>query len=100
MARLLKIVGQEESAAKIYFKNREMEFADNCYKQVLAKFKGDDKAKKLIEWGGYFQNEFEWDLCLSYYRKAFSYARNIAEKQLATKHKLACNERLRRAPTD
>lgn len=48
MARLLKIVGQEEIAAMIFFKNREMDYADNCFKQFIIKFIGDEKAKKFI----------------------------------------------------
>ena len=100
MARLLKIVGQEETAALIYFKNREMDFADNCFKQVIIKYKGDDKAKKFNEWGELFEKEFEWDLVLGYYRKAFSYALSIEEKQNALRHKLEANERMRRAPTE
>lgn len=83
MARLLKIVGQEECAAEIYFKNRELYFANNCCKQVLAKHKGDKKADILISWGEKFEKEFEYDLANSYYLMAFSYARSPAEKKKA-----------------
>lgn len=48
MARLLKIVGQEEMAALIFFKNRDIDFADNCLRQAIMKYNGNDKAKKYI----------------------------------------------------
>ncbi len=100
MARLLTIVGQEEIAALIFFKNREMDLADKCFKQVIIQYKGNDQAKKFIEWGELFEKQFEWDLSLSYYRKAFRYALSIEEKQNALRHKLECNERIRRQPTE
>ena len=88
MARLLKIVGQEQFAADIYFKNRDLFFANNCCKQVLSKYKGDGKAILLIKWGEKFEKEFEYDLANSYYLMAFSYAKSIPEKQNALAHKM------------
>jgi len=39
-------------------KNRETEFADNCYKKIEKKMFGDTKAENLIKWGKKFENEF------------------------------------------
>ena len=47
LARLLKIVGQQELAAKIYIKKRQLELAHKCFTQVLMlklKGSGDSKA--------------------------------------------------------
>lgn len=102
MARLLKIIGQEEFAANIYLKKRETEYADKCYKQILSKLKGDsnDKAQNLIRWGEFFEKEYEYDLAQSYYRKAFSFAIEVPIKQEAKKHTFACNERIRKELVD
>lgn len=102
LARLLKVVSLEEQAAQIYTKLREMDNVDKCYSVILTKSSGnaDQKAKKLLEWGKVFESEFEYDLALKYYRKAFGYAREIKIKQEALKIKIDCNEKIRTGPTE
>lgn len=77
-----------------------MYFANNCCKQVLAKYKGDEKSSVLIRWGEKFEKEFEYDLANSYYLMAFSYARSPAEKKKALEHKMRLIERRNKLPTE
>lgn len=102
MAKLLKILGQEEYAAKIYIKNREFEFAHKAYQMAEVALVGDknSKAKKQIEWGHHFEKDFHFDLALHYYRKAFSFADSVLLKQQALKRQLKCQEKMRNGPSE
>lgn len=55
----------------------------------------DFKAQKLIEWGKAFEKDFEYDLSLAYYRKAFSYGKSETIKRIAVKSKMDCITRMR-----
>ena len=57
MSRLLKIIGQEEIAARICIKNRQYDLAHKSYQMAFVRLidKNDDKAEKLISWGKLFQ---------------------------------------------
>lgn len=57
MSRLLKIIGQEEIAARICIKNRQYDLAHKSYQMAFVRLidSNDEKAEKLIAWGKLFQ---------------------------------------------
>mgnify|MGYP000005830802 CR=1 FL=1 len=101
MTKLLKTVGQEETAAKIHIKNREYEFAHKAYQMAFVRLtcKRDSKAEKLLAWGQEFEKAFHYSLAESFYRKAMSYALVIPMKQKALRAQLDCGDRMRTGPS-
>ena len=55
----------------------------------------DYKAERLIEWGKLFEKDFEYDLSLAYYRKAFSYGKSETVKRNALRSKMDCITKMR-----
>lgn len=68
MARLLILIDLPDESLEIYKKNHLIKSVTKCFKQILMKLKGDDKCKKLIEFGDYLEQEYAFDLALDYYR--------------------------------
>ena len=89
MARLLKIVGQEEIAGKIYIKNKQFDLAFKSFNMAFVRLiaSSDDKAEKLIAWANIFKENFEFSIALDYCRKAYSCARTNIVRQKAVKLK-------------
>jgi hypothetical protein len=50
------VVNLPEEAANIYQKNHLVKSAEKCFKQILQSYHGDDKAKKYIAYGRYFES--------------------------------------------
>ena len=97
MARLLKIVGQEELAGRIYTKNMQFDLAHKSYQMAYVRLiaPNEDKAKKLISWGILFGDAFEYDLAQHYFRRAFSIANSKKTRQEAVRLKFVYLERIR-----
>jgi len=97
MARLLKIVGQEELAGRIYTKNMQFDLAHKSYQMAYVRLiaPNEDKAKKLISWGILFGDAFEYDLAQHYFRRAYSTASSKMTKQEAVRLKFEYLARIR-----
>ena len=97
MARLLKIIGQEELAGDIYIKNRQYDLAHKSYQMAFVRLTitNNEKAEKLMVWGNHFLKGFEYDLALHYYRRAYTCATRKSLKQEAVKTKFWCLEKMR-----
>ena len=69
--------------------------ANKLLERIKKKYRGDQKAKKLLLWGKSFENNFEYELALCYYRDAFDVARQVTIKREAVALKLVCLNKLR-----
>ena len=71
MAKLLGIVGVCNISAEIYFKNQRLNQANKACKVARKTYKGDERAKKLMEWASMFEKQLEYELAMEYYREAY-----------------------------
>ena len=101
MARLLKIVGQEELAGRIYTKNMQFDLAHKSYQMAYVRMiaSNEEKAKELISWGVLFGDAFEYDLAQHYFRRAYTAARSKMTKQEAVRLKFEYLKNMRNEPT-
>ena len=102
MARLLKIIGQEEQAAHIYLKNRDYELAHKAYQMAFVRLigNGDFKALKLLDWHASFLKDFEYEYATFYSRRAYTTATSKNIKLQAVKAKFNCVEKMKKGPTE
>jgi hypothetical protein len=56
---------------------------EKCFKQILQDFHGDDKAKKYIEFGKYFESEFSFPKAIDYYESAYEAAKSTEGRKEA-----------------
>lgn len=66
-----------DEALEIYKKNHLIKSVTKCFKQILLKFTGIKKCRKLLEFGDYLEQEYAFDLALDYYRTVFEKANTI-----------------------
>lgn len=69
-------------------KNHLIRSAEKCFKQILQGYNGDEKAKKYIELGRYFETEFSYAKAIEYYECAFEAAKSTEKRQLSIKMKM------------
>lgn len=55
---------------------------------------GDSKAKKYIEYGKFFETEFNFGKAIEYYEYAFEAARSTERRKEAIKTKIDCSMRM------
>lgn len=75
-------------------KNHLVRSAEKCFKQVLLKLHGDEKAKKYIEYGKFFETEFNFGKAIEYYESAFEAARSTEVRKEAIKTKFESSMRM------
>lgn len=75
-------------------KNHLVRSAEKCFKQVLLGLNGDDKAKKYIEYGKFFETEFNFAKAIEYYECAYEAARSTERRQEAIKTKMESSARM------
>ena len=88
IARLLLAISLPEEAARIFMKNHLVRSAEKCFKQVLMTLNGDEKAKKYIEYGKFFETEFNFGKAIEYYESAFEAAKSTERRQESIRTKI------------
>ena len=102
MAHLLKSVGQEELAGRIYIKNMKFDLADKAYKMAYVRLMGtsEDKAKKLISWGILFGDAFVFHLAQDYFIRAYTAAESKMTSQEAVRLRFEYLAKQRTEPSE
>lgn len=75
-------------------KNHLVRSAEKCFKQILQGLNGDEKAKKYIEFGKFFETEFNFAKAIEYYECAFEAAKSTEKRQESIKMKMSCSTRM------